>query len=200
VPVFFQAPLVRTFPWLSLIGTIPWILWGYHWQNHPQYSFWGRVILGFSWSWLAGSLYWGWCRWDPLYHLPIEAIGLPFVISNLWHHRDNPQNPYRLGNWFYLGSLLGTAITDAYFYGAGVMPYWKQVMTVEPTQALSILQEALLHVQTPWGVFTAMICAAALTLTALWALRSPHQYHWVFAGAVLGTLMVDSLFGLVALV
>jgi hypothetical protein len=104
----------------------------------------------------------------------------------------------RLGNWFYLGSLFGTAITDLYFYLAGVMPYWKQVMQVDPPQALSILQEALRHIQTPWGILTAMICAALLTIVALRSLRSPHAHHWIFGGAVLGTLMVDSLFGLAA--
>lgn len=192
VPVFFQAPLVRAYPWFSVALTLGWVILGHHWQNHPQRSFWGQVLLGFSWSWLAGSIYWGWFRWEPLYHLPVEAIGLPLVLWGIAHQR----NP--LGNWFYLGSLLGTAITDLYFYLAGVMPYWKQVMQVDPPQAMSILQEALQHIQNPWGIFTAMICAALLTIVALRSLRSPQAHHWIFGGAVLGTLMVDSLFGLAA--
>lgn len=192
VPVFFQAPLVRAYPWLSLGLTLGWVMLGKRWQNNPQRSFWGEVILGFSWSWLAGSLYWGWFRWEPLYHLPLEAIGLPLVLWGITHHR----NP--LGNWFYLGSLFGTAITDLYFYLAGVMPYWKQVMQVDPPQAMTILQAALRHIQTPWGILSAMLCAALLTIVALRSLRSPQPHHWIFGGAVLGTLMVDSLFGLAA--
>ncbi|MFZ9737111.1 MAG: DUF3120 domain-containing protein [Prochlorotrichaceae cyanobacterium] len=192
VPVFFQAPLVRIYPWVSLALTLPWVLLGQHWQSHPQRSFWGQVLLGFSWSWLAGSLYWGWLRWEPLYHLPVEAIGLPIALWGI------TQNQNRLGNWFYLGSLFGTAVTDLYFYLAGVMPYWTRVMQVDPPQAMSILQEAILQVQTPWGIFTAMICAALLTIVSLRSLRSPHAHHWIFGGAVLGTLMVDSLFGLAA--
>jgi hypothetical protein len=192
IPVFFEAPLVRTFPWISLALTGLWVGLGYRWLQEPQRMFWGETLLGFSWSWFAGSVYWGWLRWEPLYHLPVEAIGLPVVLWGL------SRGQHRIGNWFYLGSLLGTAVTDLYFYLAGVMPYWKRVMEVDPPQAIGILQEALVQVQTPWGILTAMLCAALLTIVALKSLRSFQIQHWVFGGAVIGTLMVDSLFGLAA--
>ena len=192
VPVFFEAPLVRTFPWISLAFTLVWVGLGGVWRQEPKQRFWGDLLVGFSWSWLAGSIYWGWLRWEPLYHLPIEAIGLPIVLWQLYRGQN------RVGNWFYLGSLLGTAVTDIYFYLAGVMPYWKRVMEVEPPQAISILQEALVQVQNPWGILTAMLCASFLTIVALKSLRSFQMHHWVFGGAVIGTLMVDSLFGLAA--
>ena len=192
IPVFFEAPLVRTFPWISLGLTGLWVGLGYRWLQEPKGLFWGETLLGFSWSWFAGSVYWGWLRWEPIYHLPVEAIGLPVVLWGLSRGR------HRIGNWFYLGSLFGTAVTDLYFYLAGVMPYWKRVMVVDPPQAIPILQEALVQVQTPWGMLTAMVCAAVLTIVALKSLRSFQIEHWVFGGAVIGTLMVDSLFGLAA--
>lgn len=189
VPVFVEAPLVRTWPWLSLLLTLVWVAWGRYWEQQGK-TVWGDVLLGFSWSWLAGSIYWGWLRWDPLFHLPVEAIGLPWVLWELSRGR------HRVGNWFYLGSLLGTAITDLYFYLAGVMPYWKTIVAADPKTALTLLQEALLHIQTPWGIGMGLACGGLLTIVSVVALRSPRLHHWVFGGAVLGTLMVDSLFGL----
>lgn len=126
VPVFIQAPLVRLLPALSLIITGVWIglaalLW-----SRPRMRLWGDLLFGFSWSWLAGSIYWGWLRWEPLIHLPVEAIGLPFALWCLWRGWG------KIGNFFYLGSLLGTAITDGYFYLVDLIPHWRQLMQVEP--------------------------------------------------------------------
>ena len=83
IPVFAQAPMVREFPLLSLILTLGWIGLGLAWFRRPKTSLWGDLMIGFSWSWLAGSIYWGWFRWEPIIHLPVEAIGLPFAFLAL---------------------------------------------------------------------------------------------------------------------
>ena len=114
VPVFFQAPIVRLFPELSLVLTLFWVCLGWYLFQRPQNRWWGDIILGFSWSWLAGSIYWGWLRSEPLIHMPIEAIGLPFALWCIWRGWG------KVGNFFYLGSLLGTAITDIYFLGINI--------------------------------------------------------------------------------
>jgi hypothetical protein len=80
IPVFFQAPLVRYLPWFSLAMTAGWFGLGWTLIKRPSTKLWGDLLLGFSWSWLAGSIYWGWYRWEPLIHLPVEAIGLPFAL------------------------------------------------------------------------------------------------------------------------
>ena len=82
VPVFLQAPLVRSFPWLSLALTVGWLIFAIALMRNPnpKIAVWGVLFLGFSWSWLAGSIDWGWFRWEPLIHLPIEAIALPVAI------------------------------------------------------------------------------------------------------------------------
>jgi hypothetical protein len=46
VPVFFEAPLVRYAPWLSLICTVGWLAIAKHLQADPQSQTWGRVVWG----------------------------------------------------------------------------------------------------------------------------------------------------------
>jgi hypothetical protein len=62
----------------------------------------------------------------------------------------------------------------------------------------SIFHEALLHLRTPWGVSWAI--ALALVLLAIARLpQSPNELHrWTFSGTIIGTLLVDALFGLAA--
>jgi hypothetical protein len=146
--------------------------------------------MGFSWTWLAGSIYWGWLRWEPLVHLPIEAIGLPFAIVGLLKGQG------KIGHWFYLGSLFGTAMTDLYFYLTNLIPYWRQVMQVEPSLAQSILHNAVLQVQTPWGTGCAIGLVSVLLIVGGTSLRTPQLHHWAFGGAVLSTILVDGLFWL----
>lgn len=189
VPVFIQAPLVRLFPWLSLLSTIGWIAISLKLRQHPRWSLWGDLLMGFSWTWLAGSLYWGWLRWEPLIHLPIESIGLPFAIWGLW------QGKHRIGHWFYLGSLLGTAVTDLYFYLVDLIPHWRQLM-LEPALATTILQSALDQVQTSWGISCAIGLILLLLGIGCFPLRWPQLHWWAFGGAVLSTLLVDGLFWL----
>lgn len=196
VPVFFQAPLVRIVPGFSLIATLGWLWLSLSLRNRPSTHLIGDLLLGFSLTWLAGSIYWGWLRWEPLWHLPIEAIALPFTLfclSKGWG---------KVGNWFYLGSLFGTAITDAYFYLMNLLPSWRQVMQVEPDSLQDslqpIFQSAVLQIQTPAGVGWAIALIATLLIVGCLPLRSQQLHHRVFAGAVLSTLLVDGLFWIVA--
>lgn len=188
VPVFVQAPLVRLLPWLSLAITGVWLLISLSMLRYPLTQVWGDLLLGFTWTWLAGSIYWGWLRWEPLLHLPIEAIGVPFAIWCLWHNRS------KIGNWFYLGSLFGTALTDAYFYINGLIPDWRELMKVEPELAISIFQSACTKVLSPWGVSWIVFLVGLLLIVGVLPLRSGHSHWWAFGGAVLSTILVDSLF------
>ncbi len=192
VPVFFQAPIVRLFPWVSLALTFLLIGVGWWLYRCSQTRWWGDLILGFSWSWLAGSIYWGWLRIEPLIHIPVESIGLPFalwLIGRRWG---------LIGNFFYLGSLLGTAITDLYFYLTGLIPYWRKLMTVDPSLASPIFKSALTQIQTPWGIAWAIVLVNLLLAISLFSLRKTEIHWWAFAGAVLSTILVDSLFWIAA--
>ncbi len=53
VPVFFEAPLVRLLPWVSLCLSMPWFWLSDRLTRHPQTQFIGNLLYGFSWSWLA---------------------------------------------------------------------------------------------------------------------------------------------------
>ena len=188
VPVFFQAPLVRVWPWLSLVLTGGWIWLSLKWRSQPKTYLWGDLLLGFSWSWLSGSLYWGWLRCYPAVHLPVEAIFLPFALWCIWRGWG------LIGNYFYLGSLLGTAITDLYFYITGLIPYWREVMKVDPSLLRPILQEAIAQVQTPWGISWAILLANLLLGIGIYALQKGKLHDLAFAGAILSTIFVDALF------
>ncbi|MTJ10038.1 MULTISPECIES: DUF3120 domain-containing protein [unclassified Anabaena] len=192
VPVFIEAPLVRSLPTLSVVMTGFWIALSITLMSRPQTYLWGDILFGFSWTWLTGAIYWGWLRWEPIWHLPVEALGLPIALWCL------AKNWGKVGNWFYLGSLFGTVLTDIYFYLVDLMPYWRQIMRTDPEGASQILQNALIQVQTPWGEGWAIILALMLTTVGIASLLNK-QYHWyAFGGAVLSTILVDSLFLLAA--
>lgn len=196
VPVFIEAPLVRSLPILSLVLTVFWLwlsikLMSCSPTNSPSHSqtyIWGDLLFGFSWTWLTGSIYWGWLRFEPMWHLPIEAIGLPFALWGL------AKNWGKIGNWFYLGSLSGTVVTDIYFYLVNLIPDWRQIMTSDPTLASQILQNALTKVQTPWGQSWAVILALLLMTLGVVPLVQKQSHWYAFSGAVLSTILVDSLF------
>ncbi|TAF05721.1 MAG: DUF3120 domain-containing protein [Nostocales cyanobacterium] len=192
VPVFIEAPLVRLLPSLSVVMTGFWIWLSWKLMSRQQTYFWGDLLLGFSWSWLTGAIYWGWLRWEPLWHIPIESIGLPFAIWCLC------RNWGKVGNWFYLGSLFGTVLTDIYFYLVDLMPYWRQIMRTDASGASQILKNALAQVQTPWGEGWAIILALALLTVGLASLGKKQRHWYAFSGAVLSTILVDSLFLLAA--
>ncbi len=192
VPVLIEAPLVRQYPVVSVVITLLWVCWGLILIQRPHSQIWGDLLLGFSWSWLAGAIYWGWFRWEPALHLPIESIGVPFAVWGLW------RGVGKIGSLFYLGSLLGTAITDLYFYQVGLIDYWRQLMQIDPTLATSILQQAIAQVRTPWGTAWAIVLVNLLLGVGIIPLGTK-QWHWyAFSGAVLTTIVVDSLFLLVA--
>lgn len=190
-PVFVEAPLVRSLPVLSLLLTLVWVGFGCGFLERPAYRRWGDVLLGFAWSWLAGSIYWGWLRSEPLLHLPVESIGIPFAI---WAWR---RGWGKIGSAFYLGSLFGTAATDIYFYLAGLIPHWRAIVAVESAgdaRVAAILHQALDTVATPWGTGWAIALGAVLLGVGLAALRSRSAPAWAFGGAVLSTILVDGLF------
>lgn len=192
VPVFFQAPLVRWLPWLSLGLTALWFGLGQVLSSRLRWQVWGDLLVGFGWTWLSGSLYWGWLRWEPLIHLPVEAIGLPFALWGLRQQRG------KVGNLFYLGSLLGTALTDLYFYLTDLIPYWRSLMRVEADLVGSIFHAALVQVSTGWGISWAIGLALVLFGVSMVPMRSGTLHWWAFSGAVLSTILVDSLFWLAA--
>lgn len=192
VPVFFQAPLVRTFPLASLVLTGGWLACATKLNENERTAPWGDLLVGFAWTWLAGSIYWGWFRGQPYWHLPIEAIGLPFALWGLKHQKG------KIGHCFYIGSLLGTAITDLYFYLVHLIPHWRQIMRGSPDQAADVVHEALAQMQTSWGYGCAGALVGILLLLGCVSLIST-QLHWrAFGGAVLSTLLVDGLFWIAA--
>ncbi|NEQ30614.1 MAG: DUF3120 domain-containing protein [Leptolyngbya sp. SIO4C5] len=195
VPVFFQAPLVRSLPWLSLLLSGGWFFAGLSLaMSKLSYARpWGDLLVGFTWTWLAGSIYWGWFRWEPLIHLPIEAIGLPIVIACLLAGRG------LVGSYFYLGSLFGTALTDLYFYWTNLIPYWRQLMQLPSDQAADILHRALVQLQSSGGLGHALLLLCVLVVCGCLPLATSRSIHWwAFGGAVFSTIIVDSLFLLVA--
>ncbi|MBD2099916.1 DUF3120 domain-containing protein [Leptolyngbya sp. FACHB-261] len=195
VPVFVQAPLVRAWPWVGLLVGGLWVALSIQLMGEgqtPRRQLWGSLLLGFALTWLTGGLYWGWLRSEPLLHLPLEALGVPFALWKLRHPL------LRVGNYFYLGSLVGTVVTDAYFYLVQVIPHWRQLMRSEPELAAGIFRSALVQVQTPWGVAWAAVLATLLLSIGVIALRQ-RSLHWAaFGGAVLSTILVDGLFWLAA--
>ncbi|MBE9012612.1 DUF3120 domain-containing protein [Pseudanabaenaceae cyanobacterium LEGE 13415] len=192
VPVFFEAPLVRSMPLLCLLLTSGWVWLSIALSAKPQTKHWGELLTGFTWTWLAGSLYWGWFRWEPTLHLPIEAIGLPIALWGL------KRNWCKLGNFFYLGSLFGTAVTDLYFYLTDLIPHWRKLMQVEPDAVRPIFQQALMQMYTPNGIFWVISLAAILLSVGIFSLRAKTAYWVAFGGAVLSTILVDSLFWIAA--
>jgi Protein of unknown function (DUF3120) len=187
-PVFIQAPLVRVAPTLSFAVTALWLWLGYRWMKEPELNLWGDLLVGFSWTWLAGSVYWGWFRTNPYIHLPLEAIGLPMVLLLMFCGKA------KIGNYFYLGSLLGTAITDIYFYCVGLIPYWRSLMLSPPADAGKILHGALLRMETYEGVGCAIVLLTLLVMLGTIPMRSQSTKWWAFSGAILSTILVDSLF------
>jgi hypothetical protein len=192
VPVFIEAPLVRNMPLLSLLLTLPLLFWSIHLLKSDKTELLGDLLLGFSFSWLAGAVYWGWFRWEPYAHIPIESICLPFVVFSLMHGR------HKIGGLFYIGSLVGTIITDIYFYLTGLIPYWREVMTVREDLVPVVLHRALAEIQNPWALTCSIVLTSALIVLGLCPLRGQRIHWWGFSGAVLSTILVDGLFWAVA--
>lgn len=192
VPVFIQAPLVRLVPFASLVTTCGFFLWGRQLLVQERTQVWGDLMLGFTWTWLAGSVYWGWLRWEPFLHLPVEAIGLPFAVWGIARSQG------KIGNFFYLGSLLGTVLTDLFFYLVDLIPFWRTLMVSSEESARLVFQGAIAQIQTPWGISWAILLVSLLLIMGLVPLRSQKLHWWAFSGAILSTILVDGLFWLAA--
>ena len=187
-PVFVQAPLVRLAPMAATLCTAPLLLWALIWARDadPDRQRLGALLVGFAGSWLGGSLFWGWCREYPFWHLPIEAFALPLAIGGL-------RSRWRVGAWFYLASLLGTALTDGLIAMTGLMPFWPPVVQAAPEAAAVLLQEAARTLLQPLSLL-ALAMTAAWILHVAHRLRSGDEARKVAAATLASTLLVDGLF------
>ena len=188
VPVFLQAPWVRIAPASAVLVTAPLLALGILLERHrlPTWSAFGVLLVGFSGSWLAGCLFWGWCRLHPIWHLPIEAFALPLAVAGL-------SSRWRLAGAFYLASLLGTAATDGVMALTGVMPLWPLVVAAPLQEAGPLLQQAALLVVQPLPLL-AIGLAAALLIGICRQLWRRAGIWRVSAAALATTLAVDGLF------
>lgn len=194
LPVFLQAPWVRLAPFSAALFTAPLLALALalaH-QPNPRIRHGGELLVGFCGSWLAGSLFWGWLRLHPLWHLPIEACALPLALTGL-------QGRWKLACGFYLGSLLGTVFTDAAMAATGVMSYWPQVLSANPAEAPVLLQAAAQQVLSPLPLSLVLLCGALLLQACRW-LWQRGAVGRVTSAALATTLAVDALFLLAALV
>lgn len=193
LPVFVQAPLVRYFPWVSLALTLGWLGLGRVLLERPKWQVWGDLTIGFAWIWLTGSIYWGWFRWEPVVHLPVEALGLPIAIACL------RANQGRIGSYFFLGSLLGTAVTDLYINWMHLFPNWRQLMWVDPAFAQIVLRATTNSLETDVAACRAIVLVLFLLIATFISVSTSRQLAWwAFGGAVFSTLIVDGLFFLTA--
>lgn len=188
VPVFLQAPLVRQAPLAAALFTLPMVAAAVLLERHGRglWQQFGPLLVGFSGSWLAGCLFWGWFREHPLLHLPIEAFALPLALAGLGGR-------WRLAGAFYLASLLGTAATDTAIALTGLMPLWPQVLSAPLSEAPLLLRHAGETVLEPANIALVTAMAALLigVCAQLWKQGGPAR---VSAATLAATLAVDGLF------
>jgi hypothetical protein len=193
VPVFVQAPLVRLAPMAAALFTVPLAAIAVVLEQRGRGALrdLGILLVGFSGSWLGGSLFWGWCRPHPLWHLPIEAFALPIALAGL-------SSRWRLAAIFYLASLLGTALTDGVMALTGVMSFWPQVVTAPLLEAPALLQSAAGAVLQPRPMAVVLL-SGGLLAHACRLLWQRDELARVAAAALATTLAVDGVFLLLAL-
>ncbi len=192
-PVFLQAPWVRMHPSSATLFTAVLLAVGVLLGQHAplRWQPLGSLLVGFSGSWLAGCLFWGWFRLHPGWHLPIEAFALPLALAGL-------RGRWGLGAAFYLAALLGTACTDGAMAAIGLMPLWPAVLQAPADQAAVLLQQAALQVMQPTSVMVVLALGAGLMAVARLLARSGPRAR--LAAAALGTtLAVDAVFVAAAL-
>ena len=201
LPVFLQAPWVRLHPFSATLFTVVLVSTAISlgWSTGLRRRRAGALLLGFSGSWLAGSLFWGWLRAHPAWHLPVEAFALPLALGGLGTR-------WRLGCSFYLASLVGTAMTDLAMALTGVMRFWPQVVEAPLSEAGLLLNSAAQSLRAPSAMILILGMAVAILTTATLmrvngSRQGPHAESLTVAASVLiTTVMVDGLFLLLALV
>jgi hypothetical protein len=67
-------------------------------------------------------------------------------------------------------------------------------MSTDVLGASEIFKNALAQVQTPWGEGWAIVLAISLLVAGLVPLKNKQKHWYAFSGAVLSTILVDSLF------
>jgi len=195
LPVFLQAPWVRLHPFSAVLFTAVIVAVGVvmNRSGHERQADLGALLVGFSGSWLAGCLFWGWLRAHPLVHLPIEAFALPLAVAGL-------RTRWKLAGGFYLASLVGTACTDLMMAVTGVMQQWPAVVNAPLDEASALLHQAGLSLFNPVAVVELAAAGAALILMArrcaAQAQRGGESAElWSMVGVVLSTTVwVDGLF------
>ena len=159
MPVFVQAPWVHHHPFSACLFGIGLAATGILLSlsaGRSQLNDLGSLILGFSGSWIAGSLFWGWLSPHPVLHIPVEAFALPLALAGL-------KTRWRCAGAFYLASLVGTAFTDLSMAISGVMTLWPEVVTATADQAPVLLRAAAAEVLAPKSLLVVIIAAAMIT-------------------------------------
>ena len=193
VPVFIQAPWVRQAPFGAALFTVVLLSAGLVAANSANRNLQrsGELLVGFSGSWLAGALFWGWASQHPICHLPVEAFALPLALTGLGSR-------WRLACGFYLGSLLGTATTDAAIAACHLMQFWPDVLLGDPQQAEVLLRLAAQRLLQPGSILILCGFALALGLLSRWLWHRGEAAR-IAATALGTTLVVDGLFVVAAL-
>lgn len=195
LPVFLQAPWVRLHPFSAVLFTAVLVGTGVvmNRSNNGHQADLGALLVGFSGSWLAGCLFWGWLRAHPLVHLPIEAFALPLALAGL-------RTRWKLAAGFYLASLIGTACTDLMMAVTGVMKHWPVVVSAPLGEASALLHQAGLSLFNPAAAVALIGAAAGLIGVARRCHEQANQGGanaelWSMVGVVLSTTVwVDGLF------
>jgi len=135
----------------------------------------GDLLLGFSWSWLAGSLYWGWLRWEPLLFAG-RAIGLPFALVCL------KQNWGKVGNFFLLRFSSGCGADGCVFLFSGSNSSLLAAVDASGASISIILQrDALEQMHKRFlGTSWAVILAFVLLTLGIFPLRYQQRHWWAF--------------------
>ncbi len=195
LPVFVQAPWVHVFPFSAFLFSFIIFFLGFYLLkfSSDRWTSVGSLLVGVSWSWLGGCLFWGWLRAHPVWHLPVESIALPIALSLL-------KTRWGIGASFYLASLLGTAFTDVMIVLTGVMKAWPQVVEASFSEASKILSFTAAQLLEPFSLLAIFIAALLIILIANWMnqkskIDSLSSDAWlVSSSALTTTLWVDGLF------
>ena len=201
LPVFLQAPWVRVHPFSATLFTALLVAIGVvlNRSDNQQKADFGSLIIGFSGSWLAGCVFWGWLRAHPVLHLPVEAFALPLALAGFGTR-------WRLASAFYLSSLVGTAFTDLMMAVTGVMRFWPGVVTASMDTAPQLLHEAGLHLLHPLPLTALVLAASSIVWLAgtlskcEMAVFKSNDTLYMSAAVLMTTLWVDGLFLLAAVV